>query len=103
MAKVLKEVEYFKLITLIYKTAVYNKNKAIILAKYTICQLEKYHFNKIYIDKLILDLNIQDEHIKIRNYAHTRTLTEIENNFNPFEIINFKSLIWDILRNGYYE
>ena len=103
MARVLKKIEYLELVALIYKTAAYNKDKAIILTKYAIYQLEENHFNRIYIDKLIVDLKIHDEQIEIRNYAHNQTLTELDNNFNQIEIINFKSLVWDILHNGYYE
>lgn len=99
--RVLKKTDYLQLLILIFKYSDYNKEKAGHLCNYVIKQLSVNGFNEIYKDKLLLDLNLmQDNKTSCINNLDKNILTD---NFDWFEIVAIKSLVWDILHTGYYE
>lgn len=109
MARILKKVDYLELVLLIYKTSQLNKKKLLTLFKYTGLKIINLGFNVIYLDKLVLDLNLLEETKEIGN-AYLMCMStekdidkELETSFSYYELINFKSIVHDILRSGYYE
>ena len=107
MARILKKIDYLELVLLIYKTSDLDKYKLLILFKYTGLKLIETGFNPLYIDKLVLDLNLLEETKEEgKSYVmvnENKLIKELETNFSYYELINFKSIIHDILRSGYYE
>ena len=107
--KVLKNVDYYKLVTLISKNANYSKHKATILYDYTSYMLLKNNFDVLYIDKLALDLNLIDqddgnvnshEYFKLSYKENMKSMNEL---FTKYEIITIKTIIWDIMHKCYHE
>ena len=108
MAKILKKIDYDSLVILIYLMANYNKKKAILLYRYTAHYIIESQFNVMYIEKLAYDLNLIDIDNKdiirfddIKDNFITN-ITNMDKEFTHLEIINFKSILWDILHKGYY-
>lgn len=107
MAKILKITDYYALLTVIYKYADYDKNNATLILKYVSYQLLKHTYKSIYIDKLILDLNLVDNdalmQINLTEKEYKKTIKDMENTFNILQIMTIKSLLFDIIHKGYYE
>jgi len=109
MAKILKSIDYYKLVTFIYSMAEYNKGKAIILFNYVAYHLIHSKYNELYIEKLALDLKLlNDDGTDIIKFdktsaAYSSNLKYMDKSFNSFELINIKAAVWDILHKGYYE
>ena len=111
MARVFKQVDYYTLLCFLYKTADYNQQKAITVYKYTSYQLLENGFNKIYLDKLAYDLNLinnteeKEEEISvfISEREYKNTIKNLNNQLSYYELVNFKSSLWDIIHKGYYD
>ena len=112
MARVFKQIDYWNLVSFLYKTACYNQQKAITLYKYTAYQLLKEGFNEIYLDKLAYDLNLISDNeteneeeisIFISEREYKNTMKNLNNQLSYYELVNFKSSLWDIIHKGYYD
>ena len=97
MARVLKRADYQELLIIIYRYSNYEKEKAIILYHYVIHKLSKNRFDDIYVEKLTIDTNLTDHSIKnfiIKDKDIERKLREY---FSYYDVINIKSLVFDIM------
>lgn len=109
MAKILKGIDYCKLIILIYSMSDYQKEKAVLLFKYVSHHLLHNKYNELYIDKLALDLKLlNDDGTDLLKFDKSQSnyqnnLIAMDQAFNNFELIKIKATVWDILHKGYYE
>ena len=65
--------------------------------------LEAKIFDDIYVEKLTIDTNLTDHAIKniiIKDKDIERKLSKY---FSYYDVINIKSLVFDIMHKGYYE
>ena len=108
MVRVFKQLDYYMLVCYLYKITNYDRKKAKILYKYTMFQLFKNGFNEIYRDKLAYDLNLVHDNetevtLNFTEQEYKRTLNELNELLNHYELINLKSKIWDIIHKGYHD
>lgn len=108
MARIFKQIDYYNLLCVIYKSANYNKEKSVTLYTYVCFQLLQEGFNKMYVEKLASDLNListneTENTFKISEKQYKTTTEQLNKLFNYHDLINFKSVIWDMVHRGYYE
>lgn len=104
MAKALKKSDYSDLLILIFKYSKYNKAKSELLFSYVAKQLFKLGYNNMYLNKLAIDLDLVDcnkDFEIIQDNINKNVI--LDESFNMYDVINIKSLVWDILHKGYYE
>jgi len=101
--RVLKNIDYMALLTLIYKHSNYDKNNAILLYTYIAIKLQNNRFNDIYIDKLKHDLNIIDDVENTIPFKDTSVVKKLNKIYPYHAVAEIKSTVFDIMHKGYYE
>ena len=108
MAKLLNNLEYAKLLILIYSKSNYQKEKALLLYRYVSHHLIHGNFNDGYIEKLAMDLKlINPEKSDIipdtSGVRFQENLKEMDKVFTQFELIEIKTTVFEILTHGFYK
>ena len=108
MTKVMKKIDYNKLVLLIYKLSSYQRDKAILLFNYAAYSLIHSGYDTLYIDRLAFDLRLFNEN-ETDLLAFNKSQLEYQNNlqmmnrtFNHIELVKFKTSVWDVIQKGYY-
>lgn len=102
VGKKINEKDYLQLLRVIYKFSSFNPKKAKILVYYVMCQILYNKFDSIYLSKLEYDTGIgfTDESLANPN-KYREYLMQMEKSFKHLEIIEIKSLIFDVMTKAY--
>lgn len=98
VARLLKEVDYFSMVVLLYKTSGLQYDLLQVLFNYTVAVLKDNNFNGGYIDKLCIDTNIFD--IK----AVDKSILELKlcDLIGRDGFIIFRASMFDIVARAYF-
>ena len=98
LSRVFKELDYCRLIVLLYKTSGLDRDILVLLFCYVVDWLRKYNFNEHYIDKLMVDLNMFDVEVLDMPIVEGR----LGDLLGVPAFVLFRSLFFDVVSCGYY-
>lgn len=98
MARLLKEVDYLKMVIIIYKTAGLDSDLLQVLFNYVVRLLKDNNFNNGYIDKLCIDTNIFD----IKEVDKSILEQKLKDSLGMRGFMVFHGSVFDIVTKSYF-
>lgn len=98
MARLLKEVDYLKMVIIIYKTAGLDYDLLQVLFNYVVRLLKDNNFNAGYIDKLCVDVNIFD----IKEVDKSILEQKLKDSLGVRGFMVFHGSVFDIVTKSYF-
>ena len=98
VARLLKEVDYFSMVVLLYKTSGLQYDLLQVLFNYTVAVLKDNNFSSGYIDKLCVDVNIFD----IKAVDNTTLELKLRDLLGCRGFIVFRGALFDIVARAYF-
>jgi len=98
VARLLKEVDYCKMVILIYKTAGRDYDLLQVLFNYAVAVLKDNNFSSGYIDKLCIDTNIFD----IKAVDKSMLEVKLKDSLGGRGFMVFHGSIFDIVTRSYF-
>lgn len=98
MVKLLKEIDYYSMVLLLYKTSGLNVDLLDVLFNYTVMVLKDNNFNMGYIDKLCFDVDIFD----IKAVDKSILELKLRDSLGGRGFVVFRGALFDIVARSYF-
>ena len=101
MVKVLKQDVYLRLLGIIYKYSMFDEARGELLIRYITFKLLDFNFAPIIYEKLQMDTGIlmQD---KALTKSYDLVIKQMDRKFTQLELLEIKTMVFDILQTGYH-